>query len=522
MAVGLAAISLAAAKVHARQSPARDPARGLPESPPLTPPPSAPGLGSAPGALEPSAFAPPEATVIGGRARSGAGRIMRKVAKPGHAQGTVAGAHLPAALPDAGPATDGSGATASVGSIVEDPGAPGGLTLDAALARMMAANLDLLALKYEIPQADADILTASLRANPLIYGDAQLIPYGRYTSQRPVGPTEYDVNITYPVDVSHKRKSRIEVARAAKTALEAQLQDAVRRQIGNLYRAFVDLQAARLGVLASESAVAEQSRVIDRARRKPGAEVDVAKLDAQLQKARDSLGDARDAYDDAREAIALLMNLPTDEAATLQPSGGLRDQAPAAPPLEELVPLALNCRPDLVAARRGIKRAESEIKLAKANGFNDVFLFYSPLGYQDNRISRQPSGRSWTMGLTIPLPLYDRNQGNIARARSNATQTQFELAALERRVASEVRLAEREYRTSRQVLERAESTTLPAARQARVKAAADFAAGTMNLSDYLDSLDDENDAARACRDALIRHRRSMLDLNTAVGVRLLP
>ena len=111
------------------------------------------------------------------------------------------------------------------GAIADDEGAPDGLCLDEAIDRMLAANLDLLALRFEIPQADADVLTAGLRANPLIYTDAQLIPYGPYKSSRPVGPTEYDISITHPIDVSHKRKSRVQVARLAKSTIEAQFTD---------------------------------------------------------------------------------------------------------------------------------------------------------------------------------------------------------------------------------------------------------------------------------------------------------
>ena len=521
--VACAAVTFAGPHAYARQSTLR----GLPDAPGLARPQVGPALGPAPGALEPSAFTPQETTIIGGRARGGAGKIPRKVPKvdqsPVPTAPRGASLELPPALPDTGPGSVPDGATVPGGaSFVDDEGPSDGLTLDAAIARMMAENLDLLALRYEVPQADADILTAGLRANPFIYGDTQFIPYGRDSSARPLGPTEYDLSITHPVDVSRKRRSRVEVARAAKNALEAQLQDAARRQIGNLYRAFVDLQAARLAVLTAESAVKEEERVVYLAKQRPGVGGDFARLDTRLQKGRDSLNEARDGFEDAREAIALLMNVPHAEAATLQPRGGLRDLAPAAPAIDELIRLALAIRPDLIAARRGICRAESEVKLARASRFDDVFVFYNPYTYQDNRATRQPSGRSWTVGMTIPLPLYNRNQGNIARARSNVAQTEVEVVSLERRVASEVRLAEREYRTSRQALERAERSILPLARRARREASADYAAGKLRLSEYLDRLEDDNDASRAYRDALVRHRRSMLDLNTAVGERLLP
>jgi outer membrane protein, heavy metal efflux system len=124
--------------------------------------------------------------------------------------------------------------------------------------------------------------------------------------------------------------------------------------------------------------------------------------------------------------------------------------------------------------------------------------------------------------VTFPLPIYNRNQGNIARAQSNIHQTTTELAALERRVLSEVRLAEREYRGSRQALDRIEKTTLPNAHKVFERNAREFAAGKISADDYLDHLGDETEAASSFREALIRHRRSMLDLNTAVGLRLLP
>ena len=87
-------------------------------------------------------------------------------------------------------------------------GPPDGLTLDEAIERLVHENLGLRARSFELPQAEADILTASLRANPLLYADSQLIPYGSYSPQRPGGPVQYDINITYPLDVTHKRKAR--------------------------------------------------------------------------------------------------------------------------------------------------------------------------------------------------------------------------------------------------------------------------------------------------------------------------
>ena len=87
-----------------------------------------------------------------------------------------------------------------------DAGPPDGLTLDQAIDLLIAPNLDLRAKQFEIPQARADVLTASLRANPIFYADSQLVPYGSDSVRRPDGPTQYDVNISHPIDYAHKRQ----------------------------------------------------------------------------------------------------------------------------------------------------------------------------------------------------------------------------------------------------------------------------------------------------------------------------
>ena len=81
--------------------------------------------------------------------------------------------------------------------------------------------------------AEADILTASLRANPILYSDVQLVPYGTFSPNRPGGQTQYDLNVTYPFDLTGKRQARTLVATRAKRVIQAQYQDAVRLQIDN-------------------------------------------------------------------------------------------------------------------------------------------------------------------------------------------------------------------------------------------------------------------------------------------------
>ena len=129
----------------------------------------------------------------------------------------------------------------------EDDGPPDGLTLEQAIDVTLERSLDLRQKSIEIPMARADTLQASLRANPVFYQDGQLLQYqrGEFNRSRPGGPQQFDTNVTYPLDISRKRRARTTVATRAQKVLEAQYQDAVRQRIDDVYGAFVTALNAR-------------------------------------------------------------------------------------------------------------------------------------------------------------------------------------------------------------------------------------------------------------------------------------
>jgi cobalt-zinc-cadmium efflux system outer membrane protein len=516
------------------QQDARQQRSGILEFPNLGPVPGSTelALGPGPGALEPAMTLGGSAGILGGSRR--VGRTPRTTrATPATTVVANRGLREPEALPgpQPPPAAVPLPAPAFDERIFDDPGPPDGLTLDAAIDRMMKANLDMRALRHELTQADADVLTAGLRTNPLVYMDTQFIPYGSFTPERPGGPTQYDLNVTYPLDVSGKRKARVVVARMARSGIESQFQDVARRQIDNVYKAFTTLQAAWIDLLMARAAVRRHEQVLAdvRAAGRAAGRTDaraaadtIDHLTLVLERTRSGLGEAEEAYADAQDGLAVLLNLPAADVASLAPHGSLRDSFPTPPTADELTTLALRCRPDVHAARLGIDRAGAEARLQRANLFEDVYLFYDPITYQDNRPQNLLSAHSWAVGLTFALPIFNRNQGNIARAQSNLSQSKLELSALERRVVAEVRLADREYRRSCTALDQIEQAILPRARNMLHRKTKQLAAGTIDSDAYQVHLDETAEIVQSHRDALLRRRRAMLDLNTAVGLRLLP
>ena len=476
-----------------------------------------PGEGDAPGGNE---------GILGGRAGVSTPRVPASATRPGRG-----GTGLPessairppgeadrATLPVYGPL--------ALPAETDDEGPAHGLTLDMAVERLVRENLELRSKFLEIPQAQADILTASLRANPVLFADAQLIPYQEYSRERPGGSTQYDVNITYPLDVNGKRRVRREVACRAKRVLEAQYQDAVRQQIDNLYTAYVDLLTARATVRFARASIAGLERLqgVTQALRRAGEVTlaDVSHLEVERDSAEIGALEAEQALQDARRALVPLLNLSDAQAMTIEPRGSIFDRAAPPPPADELIRIALAERPDLIAYRLGLHRAEAGVKLARAERFSDIFVLVQPYTFQDNAPFHRKSAHSWALGVSVPLPIHDRNQGNIERARINVVQTRTELASLEQQVANEVRRAERRYAITRLAQMRIERSLLSAARRGRDDALANYRSGEANVVDYLNAEGDYNELVRQYRDTVIGHRRSMLALNTAVGRRLLP
>jgi cobalt-zinc-cadmium efflux system outer membrane protein len=408
----------------------------------------------------------------------------------------------------------------------EDLGPENGLTLDQSIERLVRENLNLLALRFELPMAEADVLTASLRANPIFYADSQLVPYGHYSNHRPGGQRQFDVNVTYPIDVTHKRKARTEVAVRARRVVEAQFQDAIRLQIDNLYTAYVDVVAAGETVDYSRAYATGITRLLglNERRLKEGlihpATVDA--LRAQVEQAQLQVREAQETLVTTTRTLAVLLNVPRDQAGSIQLRAALRDIRPVTESDDAIIQRAVAARPDLIAFRLGLERSRSDINLARANRYPDVYVLYQPYTLQDNTPFGLKNAYSWALGVTATIPAYNRNQGNISRAQLNHRQTAIEMNALERQVIHEAEMATREFRLSLTSVLEFEREIVPASKRVRDTALRRFEEGLISALEYLEAQREFNDVVKQYRDGLVRHRRAMLDLNTAVGIRLLP
>ena len=404
-----------------------------------------------------------------------------------------------------------------------DEGPTDGLTLDVAIETLMRQSFDLNTKFQEIPKADADILSAGLRGNPLVFASADENPYGRYSPQRP-GENGYGVTIIQPIDANNKRRVRILAAQQAKRVLEAQYQDAVRLEIDNLYTAYVDVLAAREGVFYVEASLAglnEAVTLIERQVR--GNQQTVIELDRviiQRDSAQIALDEAKASLAKASGNLATLLAFPATEDQQLTVRGRILTPDQPVPKAGELVAMAIANRPDLMSYRLGVQRAQADVSLAQAEATPDVFVLYTPYALRNNTPTGGQDATSWSLGVMASVPLFNRNQGNIRRAGINVSQTRIEQSGVERQIENEVRRALKDHETALASVEKLRTDVLPRARRMRDQTLKLLTSGDQGAIAYLNVQREYSDVVRQYRDSLIRQRRAALKLNTVVALRI--
>jgi cobalt-zinc-cadmium efflux system outer membrane protein len=480
--------------------------------------------GSAPGTNLPGGG------VLGGRPGPYAPKgVPTTITTPGGGQGPTA-LQMPITAPQpqpVGPTTSPFYGTLDLPP-TEDDGPTDGVTLEQAIDVTLARNLDLRQKSIEIGMARADILQASLRANPVFYQDGQLLQYqrGEFNRSRPGGPQQFDTNVTYPLDISGKRRARTTVAARAQKVLEAQYQDAVRNRIDDVYGAFVTALNARQTLRYARESVKGLRDLQDQTQKlfKGGqaTQLELDRVENQARVARLGLVSAEADYRKAKLDLGSFMNLSIEEGTKMEIRGNVQVEPPPLPPVEELRKIALDERPDIVAFRLGVSRAYADVRLARANAYSDVYLLWQPYTFQDNSPYGVKSATSWALGVTVPLPIYNRNQGGILRARMNIDQSRMQLADVERQTLIDIEEAVQEFQISRRLFEELRNQVIPDAQEILDDTIKLRAAGSVSIIEVINAQLEFNDKVKQYLDTAIRYRRSMLAINTVVGKKIMP
>jgi cobalt-zinc-cadmium efflux system outer membrane protein len=403
-----------------------------------------------------------------------------------------------------------------------------GLSLDQTINAALLADPKIRAGLEVINQANADLLTSSLLPNPSLFSDIQLLPLTRaFTPTDQGGPPQMDYQVGLPIDwfLFGKRAAAMASARAGVRISEADYADLIRQRVTEAALAYYDvIEAKALLVLAGQDL--ESLRRVEEATKKavdaggrPVVELNRVRLD--VLKSEQTRREAESALIAAKAKLrARLGRKDTDP--DFDVSGDLDAALTAQPlPFEQALEAADQNRPDIRSLRLQIEKALRDIKTEETKAYP---LVTPAFGYtrQFQKVIGFPDANSWMVSLNMSLPIFDRNQGNIAKARSVQAQNLFNLETGLVELHAEIVQVVRDFQTSYQTATSVSTEQLKLATQVRDSIEKAYVAGGRNLLEVLDAQRNYRETYRLYINSRANYWRFAYKYRSATGNWVIP
>jgi outer membrane protein, heavy metal efflux system len=398
-------------------------------------------------------------------------------------------------------------------------GAPAKITMEEAIRLAIQHNHALQSTRTTILQNQAEEVTANLRPNPNLSWDSQFFPLfnpSQFNANYIENQAQFDVGIGYTFERGKKRQHRLAAAKDQTAVTISQVDDSQRTLIFNTAQQFVAVLLAESTVeLAKQDAESFQQTVtISEARFKVGdmSEGDLLKIKLQLFQFQSDLSTAKLSRVQALAALRQLVGFESvpDE---FDVSGDL-DYYPLRSTIEQLKILAMENRPDLRAAQQGVTAARSQEALMRANGKKDLGVSFD--------YTHTAGTNSGAFFFNIDLPIFDRNQGEIAKARFAITQAEQQAIEAAQQVSTDILDAFAALQSNDEIIKLYRGGYVDQAKQSRDITEYAFKRGAASLLDFLDAERTYRSNQLAYRQALASYMTALEQMRQAVGTRELP
>jgi len=403
------------------------------------------------------------------------------------------------------------------------------ITLDEAIQMALLHNHNILAARTTIQQSQAEEITANLRPNPTLFADWEYLPLGSPSHQNstlyPPGEstgqylhdnTEGDIGLSYLIERGKKRQHRLQAAKDITAQTRSLVADNERGLTFGVATLFVNVQLAEstLELAQLDLSSFRKSVEISEASFKAGAisEDDYLKIKLQLLQFETDLEQAQLARVQALSDLRQLLGY--ESVSGDYDVAGAFDYQPLTGNLEDFQMKALQNRPDLRAAKQGVTAAQSQYELQRSIGKQDVTV--------QGNYSHVNGINAATLYGSIPLPIFNRNQGEIARTRFAITQAEEQEKATNGQALTDVRDAYEGLRSNDKVVTLFRSGYLDVAQKDRDISEYAYRHGGASLLDFLDAERSYRATQLAYRQALASYLLALEQLREAVGVRTLP
>ncbi|MCU1238197.1 MAG: outer rane efflux protein, partial [Candidatus Solibacter sp.] len=327
---------------------------------------------------------------------------------------------------------------------------------------------------------------------------------------------EIDLGLSYTIERGQKRQNRLRAAKDATAVVRSQVVDTERGLEFQVASLFINVELAESTFeLTQQNLKSFQSTVdISEARYKSGAasENDYLKIKLQLLQFQTDVQQAQlariQALSDLRQQLGYEA-VPADYDVA-----GIFDYQPLLVALPELEAAALQNRPDLQGAQKAVDAANSQYTLAKANGKQDVTV--------GGNYSHTSGVNAATFSMSVPLAIFDRNQGEIARTHHAITQAEEQQKAVRGQVLTDVRGAFEGLQSNERVVQFYRSGNLDTSKRNREISEYAYQRGATSLLDFLDTERSYRATQLGYRQALAAYLLSVEQVRQVVGTRNLP
>jgi cobalt-zinc-cadmium efflux system outer membrane protein len=402
------------------------------------------------------------------------------------------------------------------------------ITLDEAIHMALQHNHSVLAMMSTIEQSQDMEITANFRPNPSIFADWEYLPLGSPAKQNPPlyggqstndylkNNTEGDIGLSYLIERGKKRHARYQAAKDVTAQTRSLVSDFERGLSFQVATLFINVQLAESTIdLAQQDLKSFQKTVdIGEFQFKSGgiSEDDYLKIEIQLLSFESELEQAQLARAQGRSDLRQLLGY--ESVSDQYDVAGDFEYQPLKGNLEDLQMKALQNRPDLRAAVLGVTAAKSGYTLAKANGVQDLTV--------QGNYSHVNGLNAATFYASIPIPIFNRNQGEIARTKSVITMSQEQQAYTNGQVLTDVKDAYEGLKSNDRLVLLYRDKYLDIAKKDRDITDYAYHRGGVALLDFLDAERTYRATQLAYRQALASYLLALEQLREAVGVRTLP
>lgn len=388
--------------------------------------------------------------------------------------------------------------------------------------RAFQSNREIAAARLDITRARARITQAGLRPNPTLDFEQTT---GRLTGS--AGESETSVGVAVPLELGGQRRRRVELARAELEAVEAEVADRERRLAVEVRALYAEALAAlrELEITENLNNIDLQTTRFVQARVNEGetAPIELNQLQVEVDRLRSRRALLEGRLQASLLRLKSLTGVPPTELLRLREDISTPSLPTPPASVDAAIEIALRTRPDLRLARLNEEVAQAGLRLARAYGVPDVTPF-TKYSYGRSVFDDTPVGvlrdrdKLLTFGVSVGIPVFNRNQGAKAEAAAAITQSERRRGFLEAVVRSEVQSAYARYEAARAAVTTFEQGVIPRSTENIRTIRAAYQIGAFSIGDLLSEQRRLVDAQREFTEALAERYRALADLQAAIGV----